>query len=98
MKKSRSLSEKWSFGTKKRRCSDSTLVLPITSSISRGGSEHVLYINRCEQLRLALLNVPSAPTIEAYLLQVGWAYWSFALANRSYYSVMFCGAIPYFTP
>jgi AcrR family transcriptional regulator len=64
----------------------------------KDGLANALYLNGCEQLRLALLNVPSAPTIEAYLLQVGWAYWSFALANRSYYSVMFCGAIPYFTP
>ena len=64
----------------------------------KDGLANALYLNGCEQLRLTLLNVPSAPTIETYLHQVGWAYCSFALANRSYYAVMFCGTIPNFTP
>lgn len=64
----------------------------------KDGLANALYLDGCERIRQALLNVPPAPTIDAYLQQVGWGYWSFALANRSYYSVMFCGAIPNFTP
>lgn len=62
------------------------------------GLANALYLDGCERLRLALLNVPPTLAIEAYLHQIGWAYWAFALANRSYYLVMFCGAIPNFTP
>src|SRR6478736_8087077 len=38
MKKARSLSEKWRFMTKKRRCSDCVLVLPMAASISASSS------------------------------------------------------------
>ncbi|HLH60983.1 MAG TPA: TetR/AcrR family transcriptional regulator [Ktedonobacteraceae bacterium] len=65
---------------------------------SKDGLANALYLDGCERLRQALFNVSSSQAIETYLYQVGWAYWSFALANRSYYLVMFCGAIPNFTP
>jgi AcrR family transcriptional regulator len=77
------------------RCSTKILY---TMFHGKDGLANALYLEGCEHLRQALVSVPRVPDIKMYLCDTGWAYWSFALANRSYYMVMFCGAIPNFAP
>lgn len=64
----------------------------------KDGLANALYLEGCERLRMALVNIPISSDFQTYLRRIGWGYWDFALANRSYYMVMFCGAIPNFTP
>jgi AcrR family transcriptional regulator len=65
---------------------------------SKEGLANELYREGFERLRYALGQVPFADDPTTYLTTIGWAYWEFAIANPSYYGVMFGGAIPDFTP
>jgi AcrR family transcriptional regulator len=65
---------------------------------SKEGLANELYREGFERLRQALGQVPPAVEPATYLTAIGWAYWEFAIANPSYYGVMFGGAIPDFTP
>ena len=64
----------------------------------KDGLANALYLEGCVRLSQAIGRVPRAATPAAYASEVAWAYWSFALANPSYYAVMFGGAIPNFQP
>ena len=64
----------------------------------KDGLANALYLEGCERLRQGLIHVQPSSDMQTYLHRIGWGYWDFALANRSYYMVMFCGAIPNFTP
>lgn len=64
----------------------------------KDGLANALYLEGCERLRQTLMSIEPSSSIEVYLNRVGWSYWEFALAHRSYYMVMFCGTIPNFTP
>ena len=62
------------------------------------GLADALYLEGCERLGHLVGRVQWRPTPAAYIHEVAWAYWTFGLANPSYYQVMFCGAIPNFHP
>lgn len=62
------------------------------------GLADALYQEGCELLVHLVERVQWVSSPEAYITEVAWAYWTFALANPSYYTVMFCGAIPNFHP
>lgn len=64
----------------------------------KDGLADALYMEGCSGLAQAMARVPKAATPVAYLRAVSWAYWTFALANPSYYMVMFGGAIPNYQP
>ena len=64
----------------------------------KDGLANALYLEGCTRLSQAIGRVPQAATPAAYVHEVAWAYWAFALANPSYYVVMFGGAIPNFRP
>ncbi len=64
----------------------------------KDGLSDALYIDGCERLRLTLEAVPDEENTAALLYRLGQAYWDFALANSSYYKVLFCEAIPGFQP
>ncbi len=65
---------------------------------NKDGLANELYREGYARLRQALGQVPHAADPALYLAAIGQAYWEFALANPSYYGVMFGGAIPDFTP
>jgi AcrR family transcriptional regulator len=65
---------------------------------NKDGLANELYREGYARLRQALGQVPHAADPALYLAAIGQAYWEFALANPSYYEVMFGGAIPDFTP
>lgn len=62
------------------------------------GLADALYIEGCLRLGQVVGRVQRAATPAEYIHEVAWAYWTFALANPSYYMVMFGGAIPNFHP
>ncbi|MBA2678251.1 MAG: TetR/AcrR family transcriptional regulator [Ktedonobacteraceae bacterium] len=62
------------------------------------GLADALYQEGCERLGHMIGHIQWLPAPAAYLREVAEAYWAFALANPSYYQVMFCGAIPNFHP
>ncbi len=62
------------------------------------GLADALYVEGCLRLGQAVGRVQKAEGPAAYVHEVAWAYWTFALANPSYYMVMFGGAIPNFHP
>lgn len=62
------------------------------------GLADALYLEGCERLSHTVGHVQWVAAPATYVHQVAWAYWTFALANSSYYKVMFCGAIPDFHP
>jgi len=62
------------------------------------GLAEALYLEGCERLGHFIGRVPRQSTPEVYIHEAAQAYWAFALANPSYYKVMFCGAIPNFHP
>jgi len=64
----------------------------------KDGLANALYLEGCARLSQAIENVHQAGTPAAYIHDVAWAYWTFALANPSYYAVLFDGAIPRFQP
>ena len=64
----------------------------------KDGLANELYREGLARLRHALGQVPPVEDPTRYLTAIGWAYWEFAIANPSYYGVMFGGAIPDFTP
>lgn len=64
----------------------------------KDGLADALYMEGCSGLAQAMARVPKTATLAAYLRAVSWAYWTFALANPSYYMVMFGGAIPNYQP
>lgn len=64
----------------------------------KDGLANELYREGFVRLHAALGRVLRADEPASYLGRIGQAYWEFALANPSYYRVMFGGAIPDFTP
>lgn len=64
----------------------------------KDGLANALYLEGCTRLSQAIERVPEAEAPAAYLYEVARAYWGFALANPSYYAVLFDGAIPRFQP
>jgi AcrR family transcriptional regulator len=62
------------------------------------GLAEALYLEGCERLGHLIGGIPRQSTLIVYIHEVAHAYWAFALANPSYYKVMFCGAIPHFHP
>jgi len=64
----------------------------------KDGVAEALYLEGCQRLRRAVGRVAVADEPLTYLDGVAQAYWRFALANPSYYAVMFGGAIPNFRP
>jgi AcrR family transcriptional regulator len=65
---------------------------------NKDGLANELYREGYARLRHALGQASHAADPALYLAAVGQAYWEFALANPSYYGVMFGGAIPDFVP
>ncbi|MBV9228459.1 MAG: TetR/AcrR family transcriptional regulator [Chloroflexi bacterium] len=64
----------------------------------KDGLANALYLEGCTRLSQAIGAVPQAVSPQAYVQQIAWAYWNFALANPRYYAVLFGGAIPRFQP
>lgn len=64
----------------------------------KDGLADALYLEGCTRLSQAMKHVPQAATPQAYIRAIAQAYWIFALANSSYYAVLFDGAIPRFQP
>ncbi len=64
----------------------------------KDGLAEALYLEGCARLAQTISRVQKASTPGIYLQEVARAYWAFALANPSYYVVMFCGAIPNYHP
>jgi AcrR family transcriptional regulator len=62
------------------------------------GLANALYREGCSGLHQAISSVPYHADPVTHLSAIAGAYWEFALTHRSYYLVMFCGAIPNFTP
>lgn len=75
-------------------CSTSVLY---TMFGGKGGVAEALWREGFERLRAALATVPAGPPLER-LAAMGRAYRDNALANRSYYAVMFQRPIPRFSP
>jgi AcrR family transcriptional regulator len=64
----------------------------------KDGLANALYLEGCTRLSQAIERVPEAASPHTYVQQIAWAYWTFAMANPSYYAVLFSGAIPRFQP
>jgi len=64
----------------------------------KDGLANALYLEGCARLRQEIGAVKMASTPAAYLHELAWAYWTFALADPSYYGVLFGGTIPNFQP
>ncbi|HET8847022.1 MAG TPA: WHG domain-containing protein [Ktedonobacteraceae bacterium] len=64
----------------------------------KDGLANALYLEGCARLSQAIEKVPQVSTPRAYIQAITQAYWDFALANPSYYAVLFGGAIPRFQP
>ncbi|MDS3862430.1 TetR/AcrR family transcriptional regulator [Thermosynechococcaceae cyanobacterium BACA0444] len=65
---------------------------------SKQGLVDELYLKGFARLRQALEAVPKSDNLLEYLIALGQAYRAFALANSTYYAVMFCQTSPEFTP
>ncbi|AFZ32753.1 transcriptional regulator, TetR family [Gloeocapsa sp. PCC 7428] len=65
---------------------------------SKQGLIDELYLKGFAMLRQALAVVPPSDNLREYLISLGQAYREFALANPTYYAVMFCQTSPEFTP
>jgi AcrR family transcriptional regulator len=65
---------------------------------SKDGLANALYQDGCQLLHSALAAVPHWGDATRYLGDLGWAYWSFAEQHPQYYTLMFSGALPEFTP
>jgi AcrR family transcriptional regulator len=65
---------------------------------SKQGLVDELYLKGFAMLRQALEAVPKSDNLLEYLITLGQAYRAFALANSTYYAVMFCQSSPEFTP
>lgn len=75
----------------------STTVLYTTFG-SKQGLVNELYLKGFAMLCQALEAVPKSDNLLEYLITLGQAYRVFALANSTYYAVMFCQTSPEFTP
>jgi AcrR family transcriptional regulator len=64
----------------------------------KDGLANALYLEGCARLRQEIETVKMASSPATYIHKLAWAYWTFALANPSYYGVMFDGTIPNFQP
>ena len=64
----------------------------------KDGLANALYLEGCTRLSQAIERVPEAASPHTYVQQIALAYWTFALANPSYYALLFGGAIPRFQP
>jgi AcrR family transcriptional regulator len=64
----------------------------------KDGLVHELYLEGFDRLRRALEAVPPGDDPVARLEAIGWAYRTNALANPTYYAVMFERVMPGFTP
>lgn len=62
------------------------------------GLANALYLEGCARLHQEIGAVKKASTPAAYIHDLAWAYWTFALAHPTYYGVLFDGAIPNFQP
>jgi AcrR family transcriptional regulator len=69
-----------------------------TTFKGKDGLADALFLEGCAGLAQAIGRVPRVSTPATYLWEISCAYWTFALANTSYYRVMFCGAIPNYQP
>jgi AcrR family transcriptional regulator len=69
-----------------------------TMFAGKDGLANALYLEGCTHLSQAINKVPQAERPQAYVQEIAWAYWRFALAYPSYYGVLFSGAIPRFQP
>jgi AcrR family transcriptional regulator len=65
---------------------------------SKDGLANALYQHGCELLYRALAAVPADATPRGYLTALAWAYWDFAQQYPQYYTLMFSGSLPEFTP
>ncbi|WP_289501535.1 WHG domain-containing protein [Gloeocapsopsis sp. IPPAS B-1203] len=65
---------------------------------SKQGLVEELYLKGFAMLRQTLEAVPQSDNWLEYLIALGEAYRAFALANSTYYAVMFCQTSPEFTP
>jgi AcrR family transcriptional regulator len=65
---------------------------------SKQGLINELYLKGFAMLRQALEAAPKSDNLLEYLIALGQAYRVFALANSTYYAVMFCQTSPEFTP
>jgi AcrR family transcriptional regulator len=65
---------------------------------SKQGLINELYLKGFAMLCQALESVPKSDNLLEYLIALGQAYRVFALANSTYYAVMFCQTSPEFTP
>lgn len=65
---------------------------------SKQGLVDELYLKGFEMLRQALASVPHPGNSQDYIYALCYAYRSFALANSTYYSMMFFLAIPEYVP
>lgn len=69
-----------------------------TMFAGKDGLANALYLEGCTYLSRALGHVPQVASPQAYVQEIAWAYWGFALANPSYYGVLFGGSLPRFQP
>jgi AcrR family transcriptional regulator len=65
---------------------------------SKDGLSNALYRDGCDLLHAALIAAPHQGNPTRYLADLGWAYWDFAERHPQYYTLMFSGALPEFTP
>jgi AcrR family transcriptional regulator len=65
---------------------------------SKQGLVNELYLKGFAMLCQALEAAPKSDNLLEYLIALGQAYRTFALANSTYYAVMFCQTSPEFTP
>jgi AcrR family transcriptional regulator len=64
----------------------------------KDGLANELYLEGCDRLRQSIESVTPQENVRDYVMNCCWAYWTFAIENPSYYSVMFNNAIPQFQP
>jgi AcrR family transcriptional regulator len=65
---------------------------------SKDGLANALYQDGCRLLHTALASVSHQGDPTRYMTDLGWAYWDFAQRHPQYYTFMFSGALPEFTP
>lgn len=64
----------------------------------KDGLANALYAEGIKLLREDMEQIIAKDNAAAYLNEIGWGYWNFAIKHPSYYRVMFGNAIPDFTP
>jgi AcrR family transcriptional regulator len=69
-----------------------------TTFKGKDGLADALYMEGQACLAQIIGQVQKTPTPGAYLSDVAWAYWAFARDHPSYYTIMFCSAIPRYQP